>query len=737
MATVGAPAMKMLHRRNTPFDLRCLLRDMSLSVLSPRFSVLVFAFLLWPAGDFVRAAEAATGKEGEHGIPRLLTTAKQVRQLSLKEAGYQLPVRIRGVVTFHDPAWFLTFVQDESAGIYVAAWKGTYQSPGLSIGQLVEVEGVTSPGLFAPFIDGVGGSNATMRILGTAPLPPAAPLSTDPGIQPSLHSQRVEVRGVVRAISEQDGRVAVEIDTRAGRIKALVPELNLRSPLPTPLVGARIRATGVFGSIFNQRRQLTGMMLFVPALADLEIERAALPDAFTLPVRPISSLLQFQHDEADYRVRVQGVVVLQQPGTGLYIRGEGGGLWVQTRQLTPVTLGESIDVVGFPSVADFTPLLQDAEFRSLKQGPLPAPIPVTSEEALAGGHHADLVTLEALLLEERQTPEEQVLVLQAGQTVFQARLASGLNQSVFTDPAIGSVLRVTGICLVKSAPTPPDKVAPLSFNLLLRSPADVTLLKSPAWWTAQRVRRAALTLVLAIAVVLAWVALLGQRVRAQTKIIRRQLELEMLHEERTRIARDLHDTLEQELVGITLQLDAAAARLVHSPEAARESLDVARDMVRHSQTEAHQSIWDLRSRALESGGLIPALASLLQPLSNGSPLKIEIKTKGSPRRLPAPVENNLLRVAQEAVTNTLKHAAATSVVVEVDYGDAVVRVQITDNGRGFTASNPTAIETRHFGLLGMRERVERMNGQIEIRSQPSQGTTVSVQVPIPHLPARD
>lgn len=683
------------------------------------------------SGTGGRAAEPAAPDPASRP---LLTNAQQVLALPVEEARLGLPVKVRGVITFHEPAWFLTYVQDETAGVFVAAAKTGSPSPRLAVGDLVAVEGVTTPGRFAPYIDGRSGSNAVVRVLGRVPLPTPLPLSAEPRGLPAFHSQRVEIQGVARAITEHEGRVAVEIDTRAGRLKVMVPELSAGKPLPAELIGARVRARGVFGSIFNLRRQQTGMMLFVPSLDDLQIDQDALPDAFSLPVRPVHTLLQFRPEDHGYRARVQGVVTSQQPGAGLYIRDQGEGLWVQTSQKKTVAPGDWVDVVGFPSIVDFNPALQDAIFKPIRQGAPPQPLAVAAEAALEGGHHANLIRLEGALLEKQHSPEEQILTIQAGAVIFQARLPDARAPATFAALEEGSLLRLVGICIVKSEPTQPDRVGPRSFSLLLRGPADVTVLKRPSWWTPARVRRVLFISLGAVGVAVAWAVALGLQVRAQTAIIRQQIEREATHQERARIARELHDTLEQELIGITLQLDAAAARLDDSPPVARRSLDLARDMLRHSQAEARQSIWDLRSIALETGGLLVALKEMLQPLSNHSPLQVEILAKGELPPLPRNVEHGLLRIAQEAVTNTFKHSGAARVLVELECDRQSVSVRVTDNGRGFHADRSTSIEAGHFGLLGMRERAEKLNGTLEIRSQPGAGAVVSVRVPIPGLP---
>jgi signal transduction histidine kinase len=166
---------------------------------------------------------------------------------------------------------------------------------------------------------------------------------------------------------------------------------------------------------------------------------------------------------------------------------------------------------------------------------------------------------------------------------------------------------------------------------------------------------------LIILVSLAWVWVLRRRVRDQTAIIRQQVHREAALEERTRIAREFHDTLEQELVGITMQLDTIQPKLRTNPELAAQSLQVARQMVRRSLTEAHRSVWDLRCPALENGGLAAAFAEVARSMTTESGVRIELKTEGQRIAVPRVAETHLLRIGQEAITNAIKHSGAARI----------------------------------------------------------------------------
>jgi ligand-binding sensor domain-containing protein/signal transduction histidine kinase len=198
--------------------------------------------------------------------------------------------------------------------------------------------------------------------------------------------------------------------------------------------------------------------------------------------------------------------------------------------------------------------------------------------------------------------------------------------------------------------------------------------------------------------------------------------------ERSRIAREIHDTLAQSFVGIGVQLETVAKTLPASPELARAHLDRARILVRSSLAEARRSVWALRSQALETADLGGALAEVAQQLSGDT--KVAVEVSGRRRRLPAEVETNLLRIGQEALANAVRHASAQQVRVELCYGDGRVRLTVRDDGRGFDVAQAGRAAAGHFGLAGIRERVHNLGGELSLLSGAGRGAEVVVEVPV-------
>src|SRR5262249_1924225 len=191
--------------------------------------------------------------------------------------------------------------------------------------------------------------------------------------------------------------------------------------------------------------------------------------------------------------------------------------------------------------------------------------------------------------------------------------------------------------------------------------------------------------------------------------------------ERNRMARELHDSLAQGFAGISLHLQSAARNIGRSPDAALGNVEQARKIARESLAEARRSVHDLRA-----GHDAPNLAAMLQELTeqlSSTSVQVELDAPPLPE-LSADLTRNLFRIAQESVTNALKHAAATRISISLSVVDNQVLLKVRDNGRGFACDEA---RSGGYGLVGMRERAGQIRGQLEITSEAGHGTEVVVQ----------
>jgi len=641
----------------------------------------------------------------------LLTRAEQVRQLTPEEAARGYPVKIRGVVTNDVPAPDF-FVQDATAGIYV---EGSV-SPSFSHhwGDLIEVEGITGPGKFAPVI-----REQKLRVLGKGTLPATRiyPFSEIAGGQQD--SQWAAVRGIVRSVSIdrtswRETALALTVASGGGRFAVRIPIAHDQDF--SSWIDSEVLIEGVCGSLFNNQRQLIGVLFYVPDLRLIKVEAQA-------KEVPVSSLMRFTPGgTSQHRVRVRGVVSYQQRGRALFLQDQGMGLRVLTQQDTQLAIGDVVDVIGFPAVGDSAPVLEDAVFHkigaSVLADPLKLDLAVPWEQ-----YDGALVTTDATLLQLETRPDGQHLVLQRDDLIFEATLEPHGPLDALPPSRANSKLRVTGICLVRNGGL---WSTPQSFHVLLRSAQDVTVLGAPPWWNLRRALWLLGILSGILLLVLVGMFVLGRKLREQMAIIRQKLQHGAVLEERNRIARELHNTLEQELAGITMQLDLAVDCFRQAPPVAFRALDAARNMSRHSMVEARRSVWDLRCDLLEHGDLPTALTQIVRPLIPGDEAKLDVTVSGTPVRLPGRVEMNLLRIGQEAVANAIKHGHASAIQIELQYSPEKVILTVHDDGCGFSPDHSSS--AGHFGMLDMHERAESLGCHLRIDSTPGRGTLIAVEV---------
>ncbi|QGV78400.1 sensor histidine kinase [Streptomyces ficellus] len=203
-------------------------------------------------------------------------------------------------------------------------------------------------------------------------------------------------------------------------------------------------------------------------------------------------------------------------------------------------------------------------------------------------------------------------------------------------------------------------------------------------------------------------------------------------DERRRLAAEIHDTIAQGLTGIIAQLQAVTA--TQDPDAARRHLDRATALARHSLGEARRSVHDLGPAALEHGSLPDALHKTVTTWSERTGVAARFTVTGTEEALHDELAAGLLRIAEEALANTGRHAHASRAGVTLSYMGDEVTLDVRDDGRGFDpAALPPRSRTGGFGLDGMRARAARLAGSVSVESEPGAGTAVSARVPlVPH-----
>ena len=502
------------------------------------------AAVLWvPTVDAIRPATLAGAWTDSPLNPRsavarsgdaapLLTSIEQIRRLSPEELLRRPKVKVRGVVT----EVFGAFIQEGMAGVEV--W-------------FVDQAGLSPP----PFrcrveIAGRGdwatGHGPVIRadsvvLLGQGKLPEPQRSTWSQLAGGRMLHQWVEIEAVVRAT---DGSHLL-LNSEGGQLMATIRAAP--APAVWQLVDAAVRIRGVCVAATDNRGRMQGVQLVVPSLEFVEVVQEP-AEPFSLPVRPIGSLLQVRGPgEFIHRVKVQGVLTFReerkyfvQDATGaamaiaqqdvILTAAGGGGSWMfrqsadtgpTPHEEPPLRPGDHLQVVGFPEMRGYSPVLTEVLVRKVSGTNSVAPIKTRVEDIAEGGLDATLVSLEAVVLRQQTLGQHFVLELESGQRVFQAFLP--VRGSPALDVRPGSKVRVTGVCQVEPSPYTELGRRVASFRLLAGSLRDVVVLERPSWWTLRRALAAAGGLLLVLAIAGAWIGILHRQVGARTKQLRQEI----------------------------------------------------------------------------------------------------------------------------------------------------------------------------------------------------------------------
>lgn len=194
--------------------------------------------------------------------------------------------------------------------------------------------------------------------------------------------------------------------------------------------------------------------------------------------------------------------------------------------------------------------------------------------------------------------------------------------------------------------------------------------------------------------------------------------------ERNRIAREIHDTLAQGFVGVSVQLELVSRFLANSPDAARAQLNETRTLVRNCIAEARQSIWELRSQSSENQDFAARLSNMAKQVAGTSGVRVQMAVRGTFRPLTTRLEDELFRIGQEAVTNAVRHGGAKHIDIELVFDAGKLRMTVADDGCGFEGSVNSSGPEGHFGLKGMRERATQIQAELRVDSALGKGTRV-------------
>ncbi len=668
-----------------------------------------------------------------------LNSVSQIRRLSNQEVQRNPRAHLQGVVTYSDPSVRDTFIQDSTGGIFVFAPTGGKLD--LKVGQLVSLDGFVSVGGFAPVI-----VEPEVKVLGKAALPKPLEIGMEQLLTGRADSQFVAAEGTVRSARSESGHLRLDVVWGSHRYLASVAGTT---QAPAWLMNASVRLKGVCGAVGNYRGQILGIELNIPDLTF--IQQYGKPSLDKPPLQRIDALLQYSGQLADdERARVEGKVISTSPTGPTYLRDFSGSVLVKTHAPVSLSAGDWVEALGTPRAGTFAPYLEDAQLTKIVSLDPAKPRLATYDTILEEGLEADFVQIDAYLVSETSGAGEQTLLLQAGDSLFEGRLLRG-RLPAFSK---GSLLRLRGLTSLRVDESA-QVLAPIEASILLRSPADIRVLRQAPWWTAQRLQYAGLCALSLVLAAILWIAILKRRVAAQTADLKKAKEsAEQASRAKSEFVANMSHEIRTPINGVigTAHLMRATAldtvqksHLDTIVSCGQALLAIINDILDFSKIEAGK----LELESLEFN-LLSVLNESIKVVSVPARAKNLTISLDVARDVPTSLvgdPNRLRQIVINLLSNAVKFTANGSVCISVVLLEspearsdkaAMLRFNVIDTGIGLTPEQQAGLfqafnqadksTTRRFGGTGLglsivKRLVELMNGTVGVASRIGEGST--------------
>ncbi|MDZ8118438.1 sensor histidine kinase [Pontiella agarivorans] len=684
-----------------------------------------------------------------------ITSIQQIRRLSAKQAGQGYPVQIEAQVLRVNPYKNHFFMHDGEVGIFVRGiTNDSSVVKSLKAGDEVLVGGKTTAGTFVPDIQA-----AFIRVQGNRPRPEPMQIYNTDFVSPASDCKWGWIRGrllSMKVSADQTGILLELIDVDSEEYVVHLPYSESNEQRIRELMFSFVKLSAVCGTVANENRQMIGRIFYAHSADDflLSGEEWLLN---TVDTGDIHELMR--HNVSFNRpFRTHGIVLYSR-GKEMVLRGERACLKVALNDPVDVQPGAEVSLTGFIWLQPVGPAFRAGEIEMIGKAERPVPVVLDLLNPLDPLMNYNLIQVDAELVEIKKdyadggsVPQYTMRCRSAGE-FFEARLPAGIQPEGRVEP--GAMLRLSGICTMQRDDTEFQNLVISGFWLQLRGTEDIEVLSPPPWWTKARLLMLLGVVMIVTMISMVWIVILRKTVERQTRIIAEKVERESIHEERQRIARELHDNLEQGLAGAIFHL--GGVRRIFRKSAERnfrhlddlitagniegvgtfsrewktetdqnaEALEAVEHMLSHCSEESRTSILDLRGGLLEKMDLAEAVRVSLQTLEKERGVNVDIRIDGKPRRFAPAVERNVLLVIKEAVSNAVRHASAERIGVKLDFS-AGLKAVVIDDGCGFDLKERA--QAGRFGLQGMQERMQNIKGSLDIESEKDEGTVVTAEV---------
>ena len=579
--------------------------------------------------------------------------------------------------------------------------------------------------------------------------PNALPLLTPAELcQGKSVGKLIRLKGLIRVASQDDSDaylLHMTVQDGNGAAPVFVNNRTRKTIPPLRYIGAEAMIYGIPRLANGSIRQHAGYILFVADIDDVTTLRPPATAESAPDIETLTNALPQQIASLGLHRADGTVLAVWKERTFLMKTMRGTVVRVTLHDAMPPPVGAGIRVVGLPNTDIYNINLKDAIWQRKADLFLPkdAPTPMTVAKLLTNDkgapqlmvkYHGKALTFSGFVRYLSKSAIDRAQLQMEADDGGLIPIDMSAHPETLDTLALGDRISATGICVINAENWLNDIEDRLPFFLVPRSPDDIVILSHAPWWTPGRLLTLLGILAAALLGVVGWNVSLNRRAKAKGRELAAEqlahVTSELKVNERTRLAVELHDALSQTLTGVSMQIDTAAGFAKEKMPVVTKCLGLASRTIDACRMELRNTLWDLRSAALDEPSMDAAIRKTLCQNLAGVDLTVRFNV---PRETFSDnTAHAVLRIIRELAANALRHGKATSLKIAGTIDNGNLLFSVRDNGCGFDPDLAPGIAQGHFGLQGIAERLERLNGEMKIESELGKGAKVTVVLPIPH-----
>ena len=709
--------------------------------------MLLIAVIFQMFASMPTPASAASHAPTETGaVIRTVATLAQMTD-GIAEAGVSFD--ITATVTSPVKTSTQAFVAEDSSGSTLFKRNQQRRFPQIRQGDIIRAQGRTQRQLQTNFIYA---EIERIEIISHKPQSPPVDIDWTDIRNGKYDNRLVKVKGTVRdAFRDEIDRAWDYIQLQHGQESIFVCLMDNHDKEDDiqRLIGSEATAVGIYTRNRGMRRMI-GNTIYATGWSDFIVTKPAPTNPFDIPDLNEISHSALPNLNTVGRRRTTGEVIAVWNGDRILLRtADDSIVRVDLMDGNPPKYGDFVEVAGRPETDLYRLNLSRGIWRPFndtgqKRSDEP-PVDVTvrnltmteaGEPAFQTKYHGRAIRMKGRVISVPPEGGYNRIVMECDKEMV--HVDAGSCPDAFKNVEVGCKISTSGTCLMNTGNWHPDAPFPHieGFSIIVRTPDDVKILAYPPWWTAGRLFAIIGALLGLLSGIFIWNRMLNRlaerrgRELADEKLAHVTSDLKVY--ERTRLAVELHDSLSQNLTGVSLAIRAANRLADSDSDGMRNSLNVAAKALDSCRDELRNCLWDLRNQTLEETDMNEAIRQTLAP-HIGDNTKLSVRFNVSRERLSDNTAHCILRIIRELVSNAVRHGGASAIKIAGSLEKDKLLFSVSDNGCGFDPDSRPNAADGHFGLQGIQDRVDGFEGELSIKSAPDAGAkvTVSIKVNIP------